>query len=123
MTRLVVSAEAEADTGHILAYLHREAGVQIATAYGLRFQRRIEALLDAPETGAPRPTLGPNTRIALVFPYLIIYDLRQFRRHDNPAAYPAWPTEHHPRHARSISRSAGTLLPRYRCKASPDSLA
>ena len=74
MTRLVVSAEAEADTGRILAYLHREAGAQIATAYGLRFQRRIEALLEAPETGAPRPTLGPNTRIALVFPYLSIYD-------------------------------------------------
>lgn len=27
-----------------------------------------------PETGSPRPSLGINARIAVVFPYVMIYD-------------------------------------------------
>jgi hypothetical protein len=37
MTRLVVTAEAEADTHEILSYLEREAGSSIAAEYGSRF--------------------------------------------------------------------------------------
>ena len=34
MTRLVVTADAEADTHEILSYLEREAGSSIAVEYG-----------------------------------------------------------------------------------------
>jgi toxin ParE1/3/4 len=31
-------------------------------------------LTSFPESGAPRPRLGENTRVAIVQPYLLIYD-------------------------------------------------
>ena len=74
MTRLVVTPEADADAIDILAYLHREAGPRIAENYSHRFQDALDRLAELPESGAPRPTLGPNTRIAIVLPYLLIYD-------------------------------------------------
>jgi len=77
MTRLVVAADAEADMRDILAYLEREAGSSIATDYGRRFGRTIERLVRMPETGAPRPNLGPRARIAIVFPYILVYDYRR----------------------------------------------
>ena len=80
MTRLVVTAEADADAIAILDYLHREAGVRVAERYKLRFQQTSARLTDMPETGAPRPTLGAHTRIAIVQPYLLIYD---FTSHDD----------------------------------------
>jgi plasmid stabilization system protein ParE len=30
--------------------------------------------LSMPETGSPRPSLGVNARIAVIFPYVLIYD-------------------------------------------------
>ena len=74
MTRLVVTADAEADTREILSYLEREAGPTVAIAYGRRFGSVLRRLVDLPETGAPRPALGPNTRIGIVSPYILIYD-------------------------------------------------
>ncbi len=74
MTRLVVTADAEADTSEILAYLAREAGHLVAENYGRRFRMTIERLVGMPGTGAPRPALGPNARIAVVYPYALIYD-------------------------------------------------
>jgi len=60
MTRLVVSADAEADTIDILAYLTAEAGPLIAAEYGDRFRVTIERMVELPESGAPRPRLGPT---------------------------------------------------------------
>jgi toxin ParE1/3/4 len=74
MTRLVVTADAEADTADILAYLAREAGPLVAADYGARFQTVVQRMIDLPESGAPRPRLGPNTRIAIVAPYVLIFD-------------------------------------------------
>jgi toxin ParE1/3/4 len=74
MTRLVVTRPAEADTFEILAYLEREAGPRVAADYGRRFRQTIERLVDLPESGAPRPSLGAHTRIAVVWPYVLIYD-------------------------------------------------
>jgi len=74
MTRLVVTVDAEADTHDILVYLEQQAGASVAADYGRRFGRTIERLVSMPETGAPRPSLGPNARIAVVFPYILIYD-------------------------------------------------
>lgn len=74
MTRVIVAAEAEADIGEILAYLEREAGRRTAVAYGERFVQAIERLADFPGHGTPRPALGSNARVAIVYPYLLIYD-------------------------------------------------
>ena len=74
MTRLVVTADAEIDTDRILSYLEREAGPRVAVEFGQRFQQTIERLVALPLSGAPRPSLGPKARIAIVFPYILIYD-------------------------------------------------
>jgi toxin ParE1/3/4 len=73
MTRLVLTDNAKADTAEILDYLAREAGARVAEDFGRRFRAAIERLADLPEIGAPRSRLGPNIRIAVVYPYLLIY--------------------------------------------------
>jgi toxin ParE1/3/4 len=80
MTRLVVTSDADHDAINIVAYLHREAGPRVAEDYGHRFQDTLSRLLDMPESGAPRPALGRNIRIAIVLPYLLIYE---YTRHDD----------------------------------------
>ena len=74
MTRLVVTADAETDTVEILAYLTTEAGPLVAADYGDRFHVTIRRMVDLPESGAPRPRLGANARIAVVAPYVLIFD-------------------------------------------------
>ncbi len=74
MTRLVVTADAEADTRDILSYLEREAGPVVAAEYANRFRSTLKRLVDLPETGAPRPNLGPKIRIGIVSPYILIYE-------------------------------------------------
>jgi plasmid stabilization system protein ParE len=74
MTRLVVTADAEADTNDILTYLEEKAGPLVAVKYGHRFRLTLQRVVEMPETGAPRPALGPNVRISIVYPYLLIYD-------------------------------------------------
>jgi plasmid stabilization system protein ParE len=74
MTRLIVATEAEGDIDDILRYLEREAGRRTAIAYGERFVEAIERIIDFPGAGPPRPALGPDTRVAIVYPYLLIYD-------------------------------------------------
>lgn len=73
MTRLVVTADAEADINDILDYLHKEAGTRIATSYGRKLAAIIERLVESPGIGAPRPALGPDVRIGIVPPYVLIY--------------------------------------------------
>jgi len=74
MTRLVVTADAETDTSDILDYLEREASPRIAEDFGRRFRLAIERFVDLPETGPARPVLGSNVRIAIVYPYILIYE-------------------------------------------------
>lgn len=74
MTRLIVATDAERDIGEILDYLEREAGSQTAVAYGQRFVQAIERMADFPGHGTPRPDLGTDARVALVWPYLLVYD-------------------------------------------------
>jgi toxin ParE1/3/4 len=74
MTRLVVTADADVDTGEILDYLTREAGWRVADEYGQRFREALERVVEMPESGAPRQALGPETHIAVVYPYVLIYD-------------------------------------------------
>jgi toxin ParE1/3/4 len=74
MARLVVTADAQADMRDILSYLEREAGPRVTADYARRFRTTIERLTDLPEIGPRRPHLGPDTRIGIVWPYVLIYD-------------------------------------------------
>ncbi|MCZ7594328.1 MAG: type II toxin-antitoxin system RelE/ParE family toxin [Hyphomicrobium sp.] len=74
MTRLLVAAEAEGDIDDILDYLEREAGRATAAAYAERFAAEIQRIADFPGHATSRPALGGETRVGLVYPYLLIYD-------------------------------------------------
>jgi plasmid stabilization system protein ParE len=77
MTRLVVTADADIDARDIISYLRQKASPRVAADYARRFNVTIERLLELPQSGAPRPALGRDTRIAIVQPYLLIYDYVQ----------------------------------------------
>jgi len=74
MTRIIVSADARQDRNDILRYLEREAGAPIAEKYALRFRDTIKRLQDYPEIGSLQPALGAIARVAIIAPYLLIYD-------------------------------------------------
>ena len=42
--------------------------------YAADFKSVYRRLADFPASGPRRPTLGPNARIAIVLPYIVIYD-------------------------------------------------
>jgi toxin ParE1/3/4 len=74
MTRLVVTADADVDLNEVLDYLKQQASAPVAEEYGRKFRLCIERLLEFPGTGPRRPALGPNVRIGIVPPYILIYD-------------------------------------------------
>jgi toxin ParE1/3/4 len=74
MTRVAVSADARADVDGILSYLRREASAGVAARYAAHFRDLVRRLADHPMIGAPRPSLGPAARVAVVSPYLVIYE-------------------------------------------------
>jgi len=74
MTRLVVTPDAERDIDDVISFLAHDAGPAVAANYVRRFRLTLERLVDLPETGAPRPSLGPHARIGIVSPYVLIYD-------------------------------------------------
>lgn len=61
-------------TNQILDYLEEVAGIRVAENCSTRFEQTIDRLVYFPESGSPRRTLGVNTRIAIVQPYLLVYD-------------------------------------------------
>ncbi len=46
----------------------------MAERYAADFRAVYRGLAESPAAGPPRPELGPNTRIAIVLPDLVIYD-------------------------------------------------
>lgn len=74
MTRLVVSRNAESDMANILAYLEQEANAVVAEEFGRDVRRAVLRLIQFPDSGAPRPELGADARVIVVYPYLLIYD-------------------------------------------------
>jgi plasmid stabilization system protein ParE len=74
MTNLVVSEDADADLGEILAYLEREAGPRVAESYGRKIGECLARLVEFPGIGTRRPALGTDTRIGIVRPCILIYD-------------------------------------------------
>jgi plasmid stabilization system protein ParE len=95
MTRLIVAPEADDDASEILSYLDREAGPRIAEYYGRRFRHTLTSLVALPQTGAPRPNLGRDTRVAIVQPLSAVLRFYRGRRHRDPAAHSPWQAKHH----------------------------
>jgi toxin ParE1/3/4 len=73
MARVRFTASAAADSAAILSDLNAKASHQIATKFGNRFTKLYDRLAGHPESGPPRPALGPNIRIGIVSPYIVIY--------------------------------------------------
>jgi len=74
MARVVVSELAKRDLRRILSDLNRKAGYRVAARYAEDFKATYRRLADIPASGPPRPSLGPSARIAIVLPYVVIYD-------------------------------------------------
>jgi toxin ParE1/3/4 len=74
MTRVIVSRQADADVDDMLERLYERAGIAVVERYTGDLQAIDDRLEMYPDSGSPRPTLCPNMRIAILSPYLIIYD-------------------------------------------------
>jgi len=74
VTMRVVLDEAARDIDQILDFLERKAGARTAVKYGRLLGRQLALLDEFPGLGTPRPELGQLARIAVVSPYVIIYD-------------------------------------------------
>jgi toxin ParE1/3/4 len=74
MARTVITASADADLAEIVTYLRQQAGDAVARNYAAEFDAIYDRLADFPGSGPRRTTLGPDTRIAIVPPYVMIYD-------------------------------------------------
>src|SRR5438128_1933613 len=74
MPRVVVSAAADSDRRNILDYLAANAGFATAERYNAAFRAVYRRLADFPDIGPPRPGLGVSVRIAVVPPFVVIYE-------------------------------------------------
>ena len=73
MARIIVSLLAQADTASIVTDLTEKAGYNVAAEYVASFEVLYERFAVHPDSGAPRPAIGPDVRIGVVFPYIVIY--------------------------------------------------
>jgi toxin ParE1/3/4 len=72
--RVIVTERAKRDVRRILSDLGERAGYDVAARYASDFKAAFRRLADFPASGPPRPVLGATTRIAIVLPYLVIYE-------------------------------------------------
>ena len=72
MARIAITADA--DSAEILRHLDRKAGAHVADRYEADFDSLYELLARFPNSGAPRPALGKDMRIGVVFPYVVLYE-------------------------------------------------
>jgi toxin ParE1/3/4 len=73
MARIVVTAPADADVAAILDHLTANAGRPIAVKYAEAFDAAYDRLAAFPRLGPTRLALGPQTRIWIVPPYVMVY--------------------------------------------------
>jgi len=74
VTRVIVTSPADADTADIVTYLAAKAGYNVAATYIAAVEKLYDRLADHPDSGAPRPALGPHIRVGFVSPYIVIYE-------------------------------------------------
>jgi toxin ParE1/3/4 len=77
MARVVVSGPAKRDARRILSDLNDKAGRLVAARYAIEFEATFRRLAVFPGIGAPRPALGTHARMAVVKPYVVIYDWQE----------------------------------------------
>ena len=75
MARVVITAMAFQDLERIMVKLAVRAGWAVSARYDAEFTALFERLQQFPGTGAPRPKLGKSTRIGIISPYVVIYDV------------------------------------------------
>jgi toxin ParE1/3/4 len=73
VTRVLLTSLADADTARIIDYLGETAGVKVAEHFAADFASVYLRLERFPDSGAPRTKLGANVRVAVVWPYAILY--------------------------------------------------
>ncbi len=74
MARVIVTERAKRDLRRILSELNERAGYSVAARYAADFKATYRRLVNVPAGGPPRPALGPKSQIAIVLPYVVIYD-------------------------------------------------
>lgn len=74
MAHVVITTSADADLAEIIEDLASKGAIAAAVRYAEEFEALFDRLRDFPGIGAPRPKLGPQTRIGIIPPYLAIYD-------------------------------------------------
>jgi plasmid stabilization system protein ParE len=74
MAQVIVAEQAKRDLRRILSDLNERAGYRVAERYADEFKAAYRRLAHVPAGGPPRRALGPKTRIAIVLPYIVIYD-------------------------------------------------
>jgi plasmid stabilization system protein ParE len=73
MAHVVVTPSADADVRAIQMDLTKVAGLHTVEKYTALFERLFDRLAQYPDSGSPRPGLGTDIRIGIVFPYIVIY--------------------------------------------------
>ncbi len=73
MARIVFTDAADLDSTFIYADLYAKAGKHTVVKYRGLFNSVYARLTLFPDSGAPRPELGPNIRIGVVSPYIVIH--------------------------------------------------
>jgi len=74
MVQVIVTEKADRDLGRIIVQLAAEAGERTAQKYDNDFDALYSRLGVFPDSGAPRPWLRPNVRIAAITPFIAIYE-------------------------------------------------
>lgn len=77
MARVLLTSLADADIDSVIADLGARAGRRTAEKYVAAFDQLFLRLAEYPLSGSPRKILGPHIRVALVWPYVVIYDYQQ----------------------------------------------
>jgi toxin ParE1/3/4 len=73
MVRVVLTVAADADIEAIFQRLNTRAGLSTAAKYRALFARLYERLSQYPDGCQRRRALGPNIRVCVVAPYVVIY--------------------------------------------------
>jgi plasmid stabilization system protein ParE len=71
MARVAFTAAADADAAFIFDDLYTKAGKSTVIKYRAALKTLYEHLAEFPESGAPRPKIGPKIRIGIVHPYIV----------------------------------------------------
>ncbi len=74
MARIVITSSADADAEAIIRDLGEKAGKAVAQRYVSELDQLFANLAQFPESGPPRPALGKDVRIGVVFPYVILHE-------------------------------------------------